>query len=124
MRSPAADGNRGAGSAFAELLLNHRVAAGLSQRRLAQRSGLSERAVRDLERGAVARPRQGSVHALAAGLELSGEDVSAFAAAATDTSTARRTATDWHPPADLVGRQAELRALADLLPRHGTASSP
>ncbi|MFD0743124.1 multiprotein-bridging factor 1 family protein [Phytohabitans flavus] len=36
---------------FGELLLRHRVAAGLSQAVVARRSGLSERALRDLERG-------------------------------------------------------------------------
>jgi DNA-binding XRE family transcriptional regulator len=37
--------------AFGELLKRYRLAVGLSQERLAERAGLSERAVSDLERG-------------------------------------------------------------------------
>jgi len=102
-------------SPFGELLLLHRVAAGLSQRQLAERSGVSERAVRDLERGAVAAPRMSSVRALATALGLTGDDASAFSAAAV-ARPRRAAATTIGPiPTDLVGRQDELRALADLV---------
>src|SRR5262245_26645153 len=103
-------------SPFGELLLHHRVAAGLSQRQLAGRSGISERAVRDMERGAVARPRLSSVRVLAAALGLAGDDASAFATAAGPWPSRRAPVpiAD-QPPADLVGRRVELRALADLV---------
>jgi transcriptional regulator with XRE-family HTH domain len=39
------------GATFAEQLRAHRAAAGLTQAELAQRAGISERAVSDIERG-------------------------------------------------------------------------
>lgn len=65
-----------------DLLVRHRIAAGLGQAELARLSGLSERTLRDLERGATSRPRRASVRALAAALELNGPELSAFLAAA------------------------------------------
>jgi DNA-binding SARP family transcriptional activator/Tfp pilus assembly protein PilF len=56
---------------FGELLLGYRLAAGISQRELARRAGLSVRALRDIEQGRVRSPRAGSIHRLAAALELS-----------------------------------------------------
>jgi transcriptional regulator with XRE-family HTH domain len=111
---------------FGELLLRHRTAAGLSQRALARRSGLSERAVRDLERGATARPRQASVRAVAGALGLTGHNLVAFVAAAggapaEDTPSAAALSTRPLPlPGGLVGRAAELRVLFDLGPAAGT----
>jgi transcriptional regulator with XRE-family HTH domain len=46
--------NRAAAGSFGELLVRHRIAAGFSQRAVAVKSVLSERAVRDLERGSTA----------------------------------------------------------------------
>jgi len=98
---------------FADLLLRHRLAAGLSQRELAGRSGLSERAVRDLERGATAQPRRTSAQAIAAALGLHGDDLTRFLATALGTSDAVPLSVSTMD--DLVGRGRELRQLADLV---------
>lgn len=48
--------------------------AGLAQEELAERSGLSVRTIRDLERGRVARPRRETVRLLATALDLREDD--------------------------------------------------
>jgi tetratricopeptide (TPR) repeat protein/transcriptional regulator with XRE-family HTH domain len=63
-------GQAGPGGGFGGLLRRHRLAAGLSQEELAERSGLTARAIADMERGRTARPRRHSVRALADALEL------------------------------------------------------
>lgn len=116
-RSPARPARPDPGP-FADLLLHHRLAAGLSQRALAEGCGLSERAIRDLERGATIRPRQRSVQAMAAALGLRSDDLTRFLATARAVHGPDRGA-----PAplllsnvdDLVGRERELRQLADLI---------
>ncbi|MDG4826921.1 helix-turn-helix domain-containing protein [Asanoa sp. WMMD1127] len=101
---------------FAELLRRHRAGSGLGQRELARRSGLSERAIRDLERG-VRAPRTHSARLVAGALELAGDDLSAFLAAAVPGASVSST-TPGRPigsPDRLIGRDAELRALLDLV---------
>jgi predicted ATPase/transcriptional regulator with XRE-family HTH domain len=106
---------------FAELLLRHRVAVGLSQRELAERSGLSERALRNLENSATTRPRRHSVRALAAAIGLHGDDLAAFLAAAwpgpagREPGPPRRPAVSLARPTELVGRDGQVRALIDLV---------
>ncbi|WP_346052440.1 helix-turn-helix transcriptional regulator, partial [Amycolatopsis dongchuanensis] len=51
--------------AFGRLLLRHRRAAGLTQAELAKASGMSERALRDLERGRAQAAQRRSADALA-----------------------------------------------------------
>jgi transcriptional regulator with XRE-family HTH domain len=58
-------------SQFGQLLRRFRVRAGLTQERLAERSGLGVRTVRGLETGERADPRVGTVEALTAALDLS-----------------------------------------------------
>ncbi|MCW6010306.1 helix-turn-helix domain-containing protein [Micromonospora sp. CPCC 205371] len=102
--------------ALGELLVRHRTAAGLAQRELAERCGLSERAIRDLERG-VRTPRTHSVRAVAAALGLTGDDLRAFLAAARPVTALEAPpvpAVPPHAPGDLIGRDRDLRALADL----------
>ena len=53
-----------------EWLRKQRVAAGLTQEDLAERSGVSVRAIADLERGRTRRPYPSSVRALARALGL------------------------------------------------------
>src|SRR6266511_2884662 len=53
-------------------LRRHRRAAGLSQDQLAQRSGVSVRTIRNIERGRVRAPRRTSTEALADALRLVG----------------------------------------------------
>jgi predicted ATPase/DNA-binding XRE family transcriptional regulator len=59
---------------FGALLLRHRVAAGLSQHELAQRAGLSQRGISDLERGTRRSPYPATAGRLADALQLSETD--------------------------------------------------
>ena len=59
---------------FGVLLRQHRVAATLSQEALAERAGVSARAVSDLERGVKLRPHLETVRMLADALRLSSTD--------------------------------------------------
>ncbi|GIF57985.1 ATP-binding protein [Asanoa iriomotensis] len=101
---------------FAELLRRHRAGSGLGQRELARRSGLSERAIRDLERG-VRAPRTHSARLVAGALELAGDDLSAFLAAAVPGASVPDATPrpPISPPDRLVGRDTELRSLLDLV---------
>jgi predicted ATPase/transcriptional regulator with XRE-family HTH domain len=103
---------------FAELLQRHRHTAGLSQGELARLSGLSERAIRDLERGSTTRPRMQSVQAVVAALGLTGAELTTFLSTARD-NTVESAATAAVPPAaspdDLVGREDALRGLVELV---------
>jgi tetratricopeptide (TPR) repeat protein len=56
---------------FGELVREQRVAAGLTQEELAERSGVGVRTVSDIERGRVARPHRRSVELLCRALDLS-----------------------------------------------------
>jgi tetratricopeptide (TPR) repeat protein/transcriptional regulator with XRE-family HTH domain len=76
-------------AAFGTRLCSHRQAAGLSQAELAERSGLSVRAVSNLERGRTRWPHPDSVRRLADALGLSAAARTDFAAA-----TGRRLAGD------------------------------
>src|SRR5215204_1283086 len=68
-------------ASFAVLLRRHRVAAGLSQEALAERAGLSARAISDLERGARRAPYRETVRLLAEALGLAPADRVALEAA-------------------------------------------
>ena len=65
--------------AFATLLRRERIDAGLSQEDLAERAGLSPRAISDLERGLRRAPHRPTVDRLADALHLSQEDRAALA---------------------------------------------
>ena len=79
-----------AGVGLGALVREHRRAAGLTQRQLAQRSGLSVAAVRDLEQGRSRRPRPGSLDALARALGLDAGQSAVLAAAADAAGPASR----------------------------------
>ena len=66
---------------FAELLRQHRLAAGLTQEALADRAGLSVRGIADLERGARRYPHFHTLRSLAQALELDPADRVALLAA-------------------------------------------
>src|SRR5712691_6007151 len=68
---------------FADLLRQHRQAAGLTQEALAERAGLSLRGVSDLERGARRAPHRDTVRRLTAALGLDAADQKAVLAATT-----------------------------------------
>jgi serine/threonine-protein kinase len=67
---------------FASLLSRFRVALGLTQEEVAERAGLSARAISDLERGVKTRPRAYTVRQLAGALRLSAADRAVFEQAA------------------------------------------
>ena len=77
-------------SAFAGLLKEHRLAAGLTQEALAERAGLGVRSIQGLEHGE-SRPLRDTLHRLAAALALSGEERTRFLTASVPAP--RRSAT-------------------------------
>ncbi|MBP2337196.1 XRE family transcriptional regulator [Saccharothrix coeruleofusca] len=112
--------------AFGQALLGHRRAAGLSQADLARATGMSVRALRELERGRAKSAQQRSVALLAEALALSGGERELFLALAEQGRRRRNRPVD---PAvlhslplvtDLVGRERELRELNELSARSST----
>jgi transcriptional regulator with XRE-family HTH domain len=65
-------------ASFGDLLRRHRLAAGLTQEALAERAGLSMRAITDLERGVRRAPYRETVRMLADALSLAEADRAAF----------------------------------------------
>src|SRR6266545_1663834 len=109
---------------FGGLLRARRERGFLSQERLAERSGLSARTIRDLETGKVRRPRVASVRLLADALRLEGWERERFEEAARPSSAgqlagqpvprlAEGAAPGQPPPddADVVGRRELVRQL-------------
>jgi transcriptional regulator with XRE-family HTH domain len=97
------------------MIAEHRRLAGLTQEELAERSGLSTRAISDLERGRVDRPRRRTVEALASALEPTG-------AALLELLDPDDPRTDGAPPHSVTGWAAARprplpRAAADLTGR-------
>ena len=111
-------------SSFAALLRQHRLASGLTQEELAERAGLSGRAISDLERGLKQAPRPSTVRLLVRGLGVPEVE----AAALLHTAQPRRgpvPATepgyDRHtlplPLSSFVGRAREVDEVCELLQR-------
>src|SRR5262245_12527803 len=106
---------------FAGLLRRARRDQGLTQEELADRAGLSTRAISDLERGAKSRPHRDTVERLSTALTLSPDARADFVAAS------RRPGGEVQPSDDvprnnvpipanpLLGRTDELQAISDLL---------
>jgi transcriptional regulator with XRE-family HTH domain len=116
------------------MLRRYRQVAGLTQEELARKSGLSVRAVADMERGRTTRPYPRSVALLGEALGLAGEDLTGLLRAARtgaaiddandqgESAAGPGTAGDLAVPRqlpsavpDFVGREAELAALSSLL---------
>jgi tetratricopeptide (TPR) repeat protein/transcriptional regulator with XRE-family HTH domain len=97
---------------FGTLLLAHRRAAGLSQEDLAAATGMSVRAISDLERGRTRQPRRRTVTALAAALALTGPDRAEFVAPPQDEPTPAQLP---RMLGDFFGRTTVLDTLAALL---------
>lgn len=122
--------------AFTDVLRRSRLAAGLTQEELAERSTLSVRAISDLERDARIRPRLTSIRLLADALGLAGQERALFE----DTARGRhrvapRLAPVATPPTNLltpltplIGRAAAVAGIAALLREEGvrllTVSGP
>jgi predicted ATPase/transcriptional regulator with XRE-family HTH domain len=109
---------------FGGLLRRLRTAAAFSQEELAERAGLSVRGLSDLERGVVQAPRLETVRLLADALALGDQDRAALLAAARPELTTTGSTGRGHPsslaalpipPTRLIGRDAEVAALCDLL---------
>ena len=126
-------------SAFGTLLRSYRLAAGLSQERLAERAGLSLRGISDLERGVRTTPRLETVRMLAEGLELAPDARDTLLRAARPVKRADPPdASDAHPehtmsrlpvpPTPLVGRARDLASLVGMIasgdPRLITITGP
>jgi tetratricopeptide (TPR) repeat protein/transcriptional regulator with XRE-family HTH domain len=96
-----------------------RLAAGLSQEELAERAGVSIRAISNLERGRVRWPYPDTVHRLADALNLRGEARDGFIGAA-----ARRLASVSSAASDASGNRDEGRTARRVVPRQLPAPVP
>ncbi len=102
----------------------HRLALGLTQEELASATGLSIRAIADIESGRTTRPYRRSVLLLAQALRLSGNDRARLVSAARATRVPDAAADDDHEPLTprqlpaavscFTGRVAELEALTQV----------
>ena len=124
-----------AGRRVGVLLRQYRLARGLTQEELADRSGLTARTVANIERGRT-RPYRSSARSLADALALSQaerEELDRASRLIADASAARageapgpdRQVVPWQLPAPVghfVGRAAELAALTGLLDEHGAGA--
>jgi predicted ATPase/DNA-binding XRE family transcriptional regulator len=110
---------------FGALLRRYRLAAGLSQEALAERAGLSARAVSDLERGARRAPYRETVRSLVDALGLADEERAALASAVSRERGPRDAREGAGEPAapqpaqvtPLIGRAADLAVLRTRLGR-------
>src|SRR5262245_5357192 len=107
---------------FGQSLQHHRHVARLTQAELAERAGLSEREVSDLERGLRKNPQRATVRLLIAALALAPEQAEALELAARPrpplTESAALSEARHNLPAErssFVGRRDELARLERLL---------
>jgi len=106
-------------SNFGALLRQHRTLAGWSQEELAERAGLSTRAISDLERGVKIRPHPATMRALADALALESGDRTALAAASRPGATPMIPAPVPNdlpiPHTRIVGREREMATSLHIL---------
>ncbi|MFD8500792.1 ATP-binding protein [Amycolatopsis sp. NPDC059657] len=125
-----------AATVFGDFLRFYRLRLALTQEELAERTGLSVRALSDMERGRARSPQRRTVELLITGLELAEHEAAEFAAqsrvarvtAATEKPGRERalevSVARGLPPVltELTGREAELRVLDEFAA--GAESSP
>lgn len=87
---------------LADVVRAHRHKAGMTQQELAAKAGLSLAALRDLEQGRHARPRPGSLAALAQALDLDPHETAELASSAAQAPR-RRTAASREPDQEVAG---------------------
>ncbi len=112
-------------TSFAELLVRHRLAAGLSQEALADRAQMSANAIGALERGKRRAPYRRTIALLAEALNLSAVD-RAELEMASDRARGRQSATKKQAPADnlpvklssFINRNSEVAEIKSLLREH------
>ncbi len=111
-----------ADAGFGELLRRLRVSAGLTQEGLAERSGISAKAISDLERDPARKPRLDSVVALSEALGQDADGRALLLAAARPGVVAARPPRGGAapsrlpcPPNPLIGRAGVVRTLVDLV---------
>jgi predicted ATPase/DNA-binding XRE family transcriptional regulator len=112
---------------FGSLLRRYRRGAGLTQEQLAERAGVSARAISDLERGQKTTPQAATLRLLAEALELSPQDHSALLAAVPRRRHQTQTAASalvngGQIPAEvtpLIGREKDEAAAGHLLRSRG-----
>ncbi len=97
---------------FGVLLKRYRMAAGLTHAELAERAGLSVRAISDLERGVNRKPRKDTVRMLVTALGLSPDDRAALEASIHGSAA---------PPIQPHGTASALSAQRTVLPFVGRA---
>ncbi|WP_221321457.1 helix-turn-helix domain-containing protein [Actinoplanes sp. L3-i22] len=100
---------------FGVLLRHFRLAAGLTLEGLCAASGVSDRAISDMEREISKRPRARTVQALADGLRLTGADQAAFLAAARAGRAGGAGRPALVPLADFIGRAPELARIREWI---------
>jgi DNA-binding SARP family transcriptional activator len=105
-------------TSFGGLLRAHRRRAGVTQRQLADRAGMSAGAIRDLEQGRTRSPKRESVQAIATALGLSGPDVEHLHAAA----EAHRA--QLAEPGPIRGGPLRIRVLGPIEVWHGDVQAP
>ncbi|MGX7828877.1 ATP-binding protein [Actinokineospora sp. 24-640] len=109
-----------AGTTFGDYLRFFRMRASLTQHELAQRTGVSVRAIRDMERGRARHPQRRTLDLLAGGLDLVAAETAVLADKARRGTDAppppRAAAAESLPPAvpDLTGRATEVAALTRI----------
>ncbi|MFE1321248.1 BTAD domain-containing putative transcriptional regulator [Kitasatospora phosalacinea] len=103
-------------SAFGPLLRDLRTRAGIGQRTAADRAGLSDRGLRDLEHGRVRRPRARTVQRLVDALGLTAHQAAALREAALRDAASPDTASPDAVPPDAPLRASGLRSGRVLRP--------
>jgi predicted ATPase/transcriptional regulator with XRE-family HTH domain len=108
---------------FGALLRRQRLAAGLTQEALAERAGLSAKAVSDLERDPARTPRLGTVTLLADALGAEPERRAELLAAARPALGPDETGPDAAGPAAELSRRVMPRPLTPLIGRAGVTAA-